>query len=508
MTILEPPRGPVAIARQLGPGLILAASIVGSGELIATTKVGAEAGFLLLWLIVLGCVIKVFTQVELGRATVTEGKTALESLDGLPGPRPRVGWAVWLWLAMTVLALAQQGGIVGGVGQALAIAQPLTERGIEDNRLLDELVGLQVEQGIARAQIDGAAASAGTAEMAARISELEDTLASRPGAPDALLWSALLAVATSVLLLVGRYRLIQTVATALVGLFTLTTVATVLLLQRESGWAITSDEVASGLSFQLPKPVEGVSRAPLATALAAFGIIGVGSAELIMYPYWCLEKGYARWTGPREDSAAWRERARGWMRVLRWDAWVSALVYTFATVAFYLLGAAVLGRAGLNPSGDRLIRTLAEMYQPVFGDWAPGVFLVGSFCVLYSTFFVTGAGFARLCADGVRVFRLGADTPDSYARWVRIFSGLYPLVCLGVYAYVRAPAQLVLASGVAQSLMLPVLGFAALWLRYRRIDPALRPSRLWDAMLWLSFAGFLVAGAWTLASRLFPSIAG
>ena len=61
---VEPPRRLLSVARRLGPGLIVAGSIVGSGELIATTKVGAEAGFVLLWLILVGCVIKVFTQVE------------------------------------------------------------------------------------------------------------------------------------------------------------------------------------------------------------------------------------------------------------------------------------------------------------------------------------------------------------------------------------------------------------------------------------------------------------
>ena len=35
-------------------------------------------------------------------------------------------------------------------------------------------------------------------------------------------------------------------------------------------------------------------KAPAFTvAFAAFGIIGVGASELIYYPYWCLEKGYA-----------------------------------------------------------------------------------------------------------------------------------------------------------------------------------------------------------------------
>ena len=58
-------------------------------------------------------------------------------------------------------------------------------------------------------------------------------------------------------------------------------------------------------------------KSPLATALATFGIIGVGATELIAYPYWCIEKGYAKFTGNARDDAAWAARARGWMRVMR-----------------------------------------------------------------------------------------------------------------------------------------------------------------------------------------------
>ena len=63
------------ILRNVGPGMILAGSIVGSGELIATTRTGAEAHFDFLWLIIIGCIIKVFAQIELGRYAITSGGT-------------------------------------------------------------------------------------------------------------------------------------------------------------------------------------------------------------------------------------------------------------------------------------------------------------------------------------------------------------------------------------------------------------------------------------------------
>ena len=91
---------------------------------------------------------------------------------------------------------------------------------------------------------------------------------------------------------------------------------------------------------------------------------------------------------------AWRNRAEGWLRVMKWDALCSMAIYTVSTVAFYLLGAAVLARSGLKPAGAELIQALSEMYQPVFGDLGMVLFLVGACVVLYSTFLVNNASSA------------------------------------------------------------------------------------------------------------------
>ena len=105
--VQDPPNSIGGILRQLGPGLIIAGSIVGSGELIATTAVGAEAGFTLMWLIILGCMIKVFAQIEFGRYTLVHGRTTLDGLNEVPGPRFKVNWILWYWLIMFLVSLAQ-----------------------------------------------------------------------------------------------------------------------------------------------------------------------------------------------------------------------------------------------------------------------------------------------------------------------------------------------------------------------------------------------------------------
>jgi Mn2+/Fe2+ NRAMP family transporter len=517
--------------------LIIAGSIVGSGELIGTTITGAVAGFWLMWLIVIGCVIKVFVQVELGRYTIASGQTAIGGLNDVPGPTIeltgigrragrtlRVNWLVWYWLAMFLVSLGQLGGIVGGVGQALAISVPLTEAGRRANTIQE----IEVQFRVATARLaaedfpsaghssaaslgaDGASVAARRQRLEAAIDEHRAALA-RLGPPpaevhDTALWAAAVTAVTALLLMIGRYKLIEVVSTFLVAGFTLVTLFNVVALQFRADWAVSWEEVINGLSFRLPPERSEARLSPLATALATFGIIGVGANELIAYPYFCLEKGYARFVGPRQGDEAWAERARGWLRVMRWDAGCSMVVYTFATLAFYLCGAAILGRIAMVPDNRDLVRTLTVMYEPVFGAAAPVLFLFGAFAVLFSTFFVANAGHARTVADALAVVGLASGAPRVRRRWVVAFSGLFPLVALGIYLWLGDPIGLVLASGVMQAIMLPMLSGAALWFRYRRTDVRLAPGRWWDLWLWLSAAGMFVAGGYLALSKLFPSL--
>lgn len=555
--IKDPPTSTLGILKQLGPGLIIAGSIVGSGELIATTAVGAEAGFTLMWLIIVGCMIKVFAQVEFGRYALVHSRTTLDGLNEVPGPRFGVNWILWYWLVMFLVSLAQLGGIVGGVGQAVTISMPLTENGqryndyqelIIEKTVAESLITrresqfgdegseslvqlrdrhaalssaladvekpfrateeyreavLRLEQSLVDNDLAQKATTTSSIEKnqaAAKLAEsakAEVALRGPPESNDEVLWATVITLASIVILVLGRYQSIQTFSTVLVAGFTFVTIGNLVHLQTLPEWRVGWDDLVHGMSFRLPITAQGIS-----TALMAFGIIGVGATELIQYPYWCLEKGYARWVGPRDHTDQWASRARGWLRVMQWDAWASMLVYTFATVAFYLLGAAVLKRAGLNPEGSQMVRTLAEMYVPVFGKAAHAVFLVGAFAVLYSTFFVANASHARVCADAMRVFGVSSGSDRARGFWLTLYCILLPTICLTVYVFVRAPKQLVLASGLMQAIMLPMLAVAALYFRYRRQDPRLVPSLGWDLGLWVSGAGLVLAGVWAFFDKL------
>ena len=445
LEIREPPRSLGLALRQIGPGLILAGSIVGTGELIATTGLGAAHGYTLLWFILLSCVIKVFVQTELGRYAITHGKTTLAAFDTLPGPRLGTSWMGWLWLFMMLTTQAQIAAMEGLVGQAAHMAFPGGSRRV--------------------------------AGWAGRI--VPDWGPFLEAHPD-YFWATLTALAAIALLLSGGYRRLEKVTTSLVALVTLMTLACVLGLPW-TRYPVRWEELRHG--FDLTLPATGV-----ALAVSTFGITGVGASELFAYPYWCIEKGYARSVGPRSDDEGWERRARGWLRVMKLDAWFSMVVFTVATVAFYLLGAAVLRPQGLVPKGAGMIEVLSSMYVRPLGAWTREAFLVGAWAVLFKTLYVATAANSRLTADFLDLAGIWSQEKPASREWTtRAFCVIYPLLALGLYFAFREPKGLVAVGGYAQAMMLPLIAGATLYLGRRDADRRVAPIFLTEAITWLAF---------------------
>ena len=518
-SIKNPPKSIGGILKELGPGLIVAAAVVGSGELIATTATGAQAGFYLLWLIIIGCIIKVFVQVEIGRFAITSGKTSLEGMQMVPGPRiKKVNWVLACWLCMIIATTFQMGGIVGGVGQSLAMSIPLTETGKDYNALMSEKTMLVINSHKAEHDLKSLnQSSPDHAKKANKLTQLQAKYAKdkekfeseefrnkltdlESKNHDDVYWCIIITIITIIMLIKGGYGFIATFVTVLIGCFTLATVLNLVMLQTKAEWAIPMSSIIQGLKFQLP-PVIGELK-PMETALSTFGIIGVAAGELVFYPYWCLEAGYAKFVGPKDDSKEWAERANGWMNVLRWDAWCSLIVYTTSTIVFYLLGAGILYKIGLLPEKSDMVRTLGMMYIPVFGEWAQWIFLFGAFAVLFSTFFVGNASKARVVADSLNVFGLKKSTEKSNEFWKKFFCTLLPILCVIIYATFKSPTSLVLIGGLLNALMLPVMAIAALYFRYKCSDPRVLPSKAWDVFLGISALGLMGSGIYTAVLKI------
>ena len=123
--IQNPPKTLRKMFGFLGPGFILSASIVGSGELIATTILGAEAGFITFWVILVSCIIKVGIQLEFGKNAIVSESSIMAELNNFRGPRlSKVNWSVWMTFLLTSLKILQLGGILGGAAIAFTMIFP------------------------------------------------------------------------------------------------------------------------------------------------------------------------------------------------------------------------------------------------------------------------------------------------------------------------------------------------------------------------------------------------
>ncbi len=438
-TSKEPPTAFVRRLAFLGPGFILSASIVGSGELIATTVLGAKAGFAALWIIIISCLAKVAVQLEFGKHAILTGETAMQAFNKLPGIKFGKGrWIVWMIFFLATLKIVQIGGILGGTVIVL-------------NMLYS---GFSI-----------------------------------------FTWTIITAVIVAGLIFNGHYSWIEKLSLLMIAMFTILTITSLFSL-RYTAYSFSFSDIIDGLRFNLSGEIVGI-------AIGAFGITGVASDEIIAYNYWCIEKGYAAYTGPRKETEEWKNRAQGWINVMYLDALVAMIIYTVVTVAFYLLGAAVLHNRGDIPQGNEVIETIALIYTQSLGPSVKNVYLVGAFFVLFSSLFASLAAWTRLFSD---IFgQLGWINFFDFTqrnKVIAILAWVFPFTWAAAYLFIELPVLMVLSGGVVGSFMLFIVIFAALHFKYTRTT-LVTSSLLYDVAFWFSIISIFGVGVYGVVKVFF-----
>jgi Mn2+/Fe2+ NRAMP family transporter len=422
-----PPVTWTARLRQLGPSVVIAGSIVGSGELILTSSLGAAAGFALLWWLLICCWSKSIVQAELARYVVVSGDTYLRAMNRipgrLPGPREPVSWTLWFSLLSFIPGLIGMGGILGATGQSLELVIPSV-----DSRWL----------------------------------------------------TLLTAIAACAILYSGSYRRLEWTMLALVACFTVATLGAAIAMQFTE-YRISAGDLTAGFGFDFPAEY-------VVLALAVYGATGVNSAEISTYTYWCIEKGYPSFVGRGRDDPSWPARARGWIRLLQTDVWITLAILTCATLPFFLLGAGVLHAAGQQPQGLDTVQVLSAMFTNTLGGWSLWLFGGAAFCILSSSVIAGFGGISRFAPDYLVEFGfLGRSDLATRMRWIRGCGGLLPIVSAIGYLVMPSPVALLTIGALMGATLLPVQSGATIWLQRRRMDARVRPSATARALLWLTF---------------------
>ncbi len=433
-TIKAPPDTFIERLKFLGPGFILSASIVGSGELIATTVLGAKAGYAALWIIIVSCLAKVAVQLEFGKHAILTGETSVQAFNKLPGLRlGKAKWPVWILFILLSLKVVQIGGIIGGASIVLNMLFPIIP-------------------------VFG--------------------------------WTLFTAAIAAALIYNGRYGIIERVSLVMIAMFTILTMTSLGFLQfTEFGFDFS--DVLNGQRFNL-------TGEEMAIAIGAFGITGVASDEIIAYNYWCIEKGYASYAGPPNQSTAWKHRAQGWINVMYLDAVVAMIIYTIVTVAFYLLGSAVLHGRESVPQGNQVIETLALIYTQSLGSGVKTIYLVGAFFVLFSSVFATLAMWTRVFTDifGCIGWLNFADTAKRKIM-ISLLGLIFPFIWAFMFLFIELPVLMVLSGGIIGSVMLLLVIYAGWIFKYRR-QQALTTTKFYDSIFWISLISIAWVGVYGL----------
>ncbi|MFJ4202396.1 Nramp family divalent metal transporter [Streptomyces sviceus] len=100
--------------RYIGPGIVVAATGVGAGDLVATLIAGSNFGYTLLWAAVIGCLVKISLAEAAGRWHLSTGSTLFDGWASLGR------WTTWFFAVYVVIW-----GFVYGAAAMSSSALPL-----------------------------------------------------------------------------------------------------------------------------------------------------------------------------------------------------------------------------------------------------------------------------------------------------------------------------------------------------------------------------------------------
>lgn len=408
-------------------------SATGSGELLFTPRIGALYGYALVWAMFIAVGFKWFVNHEIGRYTVCSGGSFLDGAATLPGP-PR--WAIWVIIVpQLIVAVATIAGLAGSSATALVLAFP----------------------------------------------------------GDIRIWTVGALVASTLLVTLGRYHTIESVATLLaVGLGLAVIVAAI---------SVGPDlpAIGAGAAPSLPDDVEA------AEVLPWLGFMLSGAAGMLWYSYWVQAKGYgaAAMTEPPDlDALEEKDVAhlRGWVRQMTLDNTVAVVGTLALTMAFLVLGAELLRPEGLVPDEDRIADVLGELLGGVWGRAGYWFMILAVFVGFWDTVLSDQDGFGRMFANGTSLTLPGVRVDTDLMRRLYVVL-LLTVAPVALYLIVGEPVTLLKLAGAIEAAHIPVVAAIAVFLNRSRLPASLRPpvgfvvGTLGAALFFGAFAGFYV---WTL----------
>lgn len=458
-TVPEAPKSWSAL-RWYGPGLLWMLSAVGTGSILFTPRVAAAYEYQLLWLLL---VIVFFMWImirEMARFSMVTGKTMLEGIYTLGGPK---GWAVWfIFVPQLIAAAVGIAGLSGVVGSALQSVLPgsTTLYGI----LLVALCTLFVASG-------------------------------RYGAIERL--SRLLALVLMVMVVVSAAVVSPDMSALIAGL--------------RPSWPEQTD-----LYIVLPwvgtilAGSMGIVWFGYWTATRGFS----GGLESSDKDDECEEEAAADQSDIASNEGERISHIKRWVSVMTGTATLGVVGGLVVIAAFLVLGAELLAPTGEVPQGTDVAVDLTRLFSDIWGQAGEFLLLIAMIIALGGSVLANQDGWGRSFADMTLILsrdQRQSDKPhklfirsERVARSVgihlfqrrhlkRLFiivvTGVIPV---GILLVFKNPVSVMSASGIIAAMHTPFIALISLYVNRTRLPAELRPN--WFETIAMTASGLFYTG--------------
>ena len=449
----SPPSG-LDKLKWYGPGLLWMLSAVGTGSILFTPRVASAYQYDLLWVLLLVVFFMWVMIREMARFSVVTGRSMLEGMHTLGGPRD---WAVWVVFVPQLFAAAV--GIAG----------------------LSAIVG----------------------------SALQSFL---PG--NSILYSVLIVVLCTVITGSGHYMTIERLSRFMAMiLMLLATVAAVVVFSDFQGVATgLTFQLPEDPDLYIILPWIGTILA------GSMGIVWFGYWTATRgYGGGLIEQHDAGGSAPEQSFDNRVEKARAWMRVMTGAATLGVLGGLAVIFSFMVLGAELLAPEDIMPEGSDVANDLTRLFSETWGVTGEIMMLATIIIALGGSILANQDGWGRSFADMTLILLRGkADAGKShwsasFLDWVEkrtrspvlhrrslkrafivLVTGLVPVIIILVF---EDPVQIMSASGIIAAVHTPFIVLTALFVNRSRLPAALRPGLFYSGVMLLSglfYLGFAV----------------
>jgi Mn2+/Fe2+ NRAMP family transporter len=380
--------------QRLGPGLLFAGAAIGVSHLVYSTRAGANYGFGLLWLIVVANLFK-YPFFEFGpRYAAATGESLLH------GYRRLGRWALVCFILV-------------------ALATMFTVQ---------------------------AAVTLVTASLATYLF----------GGGGVLLWSAVLLAFCTVLLLVGRYQLLDSLMKLIITLLTIVTLITVIV-------AFSKNDAPLILHQEFP-----VDKAGLTFVVAFMGWLPAPLDLSVWHSLWALQKKETTSNKQFSLSAALFDFKVGY--------WGTTLLALF----FMALGALVMFQSGVELSSKNTVfaQQLIELYTNVLGKGFGFFVGVAAFITMFSTTLTCLDAMPRAMAQAQVLWN--NTTAPNKQKEQRLYKGWLLILIIGalliLHVFLTNIVAFLLVATVLSFLTAPFFAIANYTLVTRYLAPEQQPK--------------------------------